>query len=129
MNHASWMDVWVSALAAAILEPVWIQMALALGAAFAAVMCLEGIRASFLPQRHAATISARCAPDAAPSSIAESSASGSLQPVRAKHCAMPRRVVKNRKRAVSSVNRHTPPRPRIQRIVLVKTPPGDGPLG
>jgi hypothetical protein len=122
------MEAWKAAVSAAAAEPVWVQMALALGVALAAVMCLEGIRASFFPRRYAATVTDRYAPDAVPSRIAESTVGGSLQQDRAKCIAMPRRVVKNRKRTLSSVNRHTPLRPRIQRIVLVKTPPDDAPL-
>jgi hypothetical protein len=120
------MDVWKSAAAAAATEPVWIQLALVLGAVFVAVMCLEGIRASFFPRRYAAALTRRYVADAAP--VAESSVGGSLQPDRAKYGAMPRRVVKNRKRVLTSINRHTALKPRIQRIALVKAPPDAGPL-
>jgi hypothetical protein len=128
MSRAGWIDVWNSALAAIAAEPVWFQIAIALGAAFAAVMCLEGIRASFFPRRYAALLTRKYASEAVPPRIAESSVSGSVQPNRAKHGALPRRVVRNRKLELSSINPHTPLRPRIQRIAMVKAPSDMAPV-
>jgi uncharacterized protein YjeT (DUF2065 family) len=120
MSHAGWMHVWNSAVAAIAAEPIWYQIAVALGVAFAAVMCLEGIRATFFPRRYAAMLTQKYAPDAALPRTAESSVDGSVQQNRAKHGSPPRRVVRNRKLELSSVNPHTPLRPRIQRIAMVK---------
>jgi hypothetical protein len=125
MNHAGWGDVWRVAIATIATEPVWMQLALALGAAFAAVMCLEGIRASFFPRRYAATLVRRSMPDSGV--LSRPSVDEASSPDRAKYGAMPRSVVKNRKLVLSSVNRHRPLKPRIQRIALVKAPPDHGP--
>jgi hypothetical protein len=120
------MDVWAATLAATASEPVWIQIALVLGAAFAAVMCLEGIRASLFPCRYAANLTNRYAPDAKPGRLAALSAGGPPQPDRVKYGAMPRPVVKTCKRALPAINHHSPLKPRIQRI-LAKTPPDTAP--
>ena len=127
MSRAGWIDVWNSALVAIAAEPIWFQIAIALGAAFAVVMCLEGIHASFFPRRYAALLTRKYASEAMLPPIAKSSVDGSVQPNRAKHGALPRRVVRNRKLELSSVNPHTPPRPRIQRIASVKTPSDPAP--
>ena len=120
MSNAGWMDVRDAVLAALAAEPVWIQMALALATAFVAVMCLEGIRASFFPRRYAAMLTRKYRPDAEPARAAESSVDGSVQPSRAVQGMNPRRVVRNRKLALSPVNPHVPLRPRIQRAAMVK---------
>jgi hypothetical protein len=119
------MNVWDSALAALAAEPIWLQVAVAVGAVFVIVMCLEGIRASFLPRRYAQMLTRKFPSETAPPRRAESSVDGFVQPDRAKYGALPRRVVKIRKREALSINPHAPPRPRIQRIAMVKGPVED----
>jgi hypothetical protein len=51
MSSHSWSDVWKLFLDLLSHESVAIQIAMGLGAAFVAVMALEGIRASFFPKR------------------------------------------------------------------------------
>jgi hypothetical protein len=123
MRGAGWLDVWDSVLAALAVEPTWFQIAVALGAAFAVAMCLEGIRASFFPRRYAETLARKYAPQPVTPRDAESSVDGSVQPGRAKSGALPRRVARNRKLASPSLNPHAAPRPRIQRVAMVKVPP------
>lgn len=56
MDRAGWMDVWRLALSVASREPAFVQIALVLGVALVAVMCLEGLYASLRPARYAARI-------------------------------------------------------------------------
>ncbi len=51
MSSHSWLDVWKLFLDLLSRENTAVQIAIGLGAAFVAVMALEGIRASFFPKR------------------------------------------------------------------------------
>ena len=51
MSSHNWSDVWKLFLDLLSHESIAIQIAVVLGAAFVAVMALEGIRASFFPKR------------------------------------------------------------------------------
>ncbi|MBU6445253.1 MAG: hypothetical protein KGR48_15205 [Alphaproteobacteria bacterium] len=50
MTVTGWQHLWTEAMALYAQEPAPIQIALALAAAFTALMVLEGLRVSFLPQ-------------------------------------------------------------------------------
>jgi hypothetical protein len=59
MSSHSWTDVWKVFLDVVSHETIVMQIAIVLGAAFAAVMTLEGIRASFFPKRIADAVTLR----------------------------------------------------------------------
>ena len=49
MSHAGWGDLWTQALALLSAEPVHLRILTGLGAAFCALIFVEGLRACFLP--------------------------------------------------------------------------------
>lgn len=68
MRDASFADVWKLMLSVFSHEPVFVQVAIGLGAALVAVMCLEGFYASFFPRRYAARLARNYHDDLPPSS-------------------------------------------------------------
>jgi hypothetical protein len=61
MSSHSWLDVWKLFLDVVSRESIAMQIAAGLGAAFVAVMTLEGIRASFFPKRIVEAVKLRSA--------------------------------------------------------------------
>ena len=68
MSAHSWTDVWKLFLELLSRESIAVQIAAGLGAAFIAVMALEGIRASFFPRRIIEGVALRAATPPAPPS-------------------------------------------------------------
>jgi hypothetical protein len=77
MSSHSWTDVWKLFLDLLSRESVAIQIAAGLGAAFVAVMTLEGLRASFFPKRIADGATLRNAQSPAAPAFSEPSQSAS----------------------------------------------------
>jgi hypothetical protein len=125
MSTAGWVDVWNLAVTVTGNEPVPVKILIGLGAAFVAVMFLEGVHASFLPTRYAALLARKYpasnspqprifrAQGPAPSQAYEEPSFTVPGPKRA--VPMP----KNLKRQTARVSRHRSIKPRIRRVPMV----------
>lgn len=128
MSHAGFVDVWNLALAAVAGEPIFARIAIALGAAFALAMCIEGLYASFFPLRYAARVARnhtdrtddRPSQSARIPAPADGDAPGTVRTASRSALSAPR---KNRKLASIPLSRHRPTIPRIQRIAMVNAAP------
>jgi len=128
MSHAGWGDIWNLVFAIARAQPAPIQILMGLGAAFAVVMFLEGLRASFLPGYRALPhlpyirtkpASAKLAPKAgsrdADTSKTSSIAVSGLAPFRPRELSRPRY---NQKKPKPNTNRQRAQRPTVKRDSL-----------
>jgi hypothetical protein len=127
MNSADWKAVWDAAIVAYGHQPMEIRVGLALAVAFLALMVLEGLRASFLPQRHAGVAehkSPAVPPQAASSpEAAKPQAKPTVRLIGPAYAipphtlpqAMRRATAAARKRDATPPRRHRSPRPKIRR--------------
>jgi hypothetical protein len=127
MSHAGWVDVWKLVLAIVAREPVAFQIFFGVGAAFAAVMFLEGIYASFLPVRYAKLI-ARKFPGDGLKPVRTASASGPVasrayESQSAPFAPRPRNLSRNHKKQTSGISRHRPTKPGIHRVTMPNAAP------
>jgi hypothetical protein len=83
MGSHSWTDVWKLFLDLLSRENIAMQIAIGLGAAFLAVMALEGIRASFFPKRIVESAALRSVAPSAASAAAPSASSPPKDDMRA----------------------------------------------
>lgn len=125
MSGAGWKDVFDLVVKLVAKEPPFGQIAIGLGAAFSALMFLEGLRANFFPRR--------CPPSppqlprttsAAPPSASRSAASGAPAAVGYRSVQAPQTAssfVRNqlprnfKRREDDAISRHRAPRPKIYR--------------
>lgn len=127
MISADWKAVWDALMVAYGHQPIEMRVGLALAAAFLVLMVLEGLRASFLPRRHAPAPAPRA--NAAPPpvvAIPEPTKPQAMATVRAIGPAtaippqtlvpaMRRAMAATRKRDTTPPLRHRSPRPKIRR--------------
>lgn len=106
MGHAGWADIWSLLLAHIGAQAIEVRILIGLGAAFTALMIVEGLRASFLPRR------------AMPSAGVASKPAGVLRPEKTvTHAPFRPRPAPAAvpKRAKVAVKAHQTERPRIKR--------------
>ena len=140
MISADWKAVWDALMVAYGHQPMEMRVGLALAAAFLALMVLEGLRASFLPPRHAPAPARKA--NAAPPPVAaipEPAKPQAMAPAPARMIgpayaippqtlapAMRRAMAATRKRDTTPPRRHRSPRPKIRRRpVAIHSEQGD----
>lgn len=130
MHGAGWQDIVEGIINLVAHEPPFVQILIGLGAAFCALMVLEGLRANFVPRRSARPAKSRDRMPPPPQRSAVAPAPQASQPYRS---TTPRPgPLRNPKRSFLPLNRHRPPRPKISRRQqpgLIETPGHDAPEG
>ena len=124
MSHAGWGDVWNLVLALMRAQPVQFQILMGLTVAFAAVMIVEGLRASFLPGYRTPphlSYNRNSAPPKPAAATRASVSDAKLLAPRASASFRPREVERarsNLKRPKPRISTHRAVRPKIRRVTL-----------
>jgi len=117
MQAASWSDVWHLGLTVFAHQRIELQILIGLGAAFSALMVIEGLRANFFPRRRAEASKPATAPESVviePQPIHQA-----MPPMRSFAVTQPQRMARNPKRSVARPRTQKAPRPTIKRAANV----------